>query len=84
MRNEKAKRVKGIEKRTVTELNALPGQAFMTTEEVGLYAVLSGAALRIRRSCGNGPRFYKNRNIIRYRKSDVDNWLTKSSNSEVA
>lgn len=81
---QKVKRVSAAKIRPLTELHELPDTAFMTTAEAGLYSVLTVAALRIRRSTGNGPKFYKNASTIRYRKADIDQWLSGVVNTEAA
>jgi len=64
--------------RNLTEICALPDLAWLTLGELALYAALTPDAMRIRRSNGTGPKFYKVGGTIRGRKSDVDAWLISS------
>jgi predicted DNA-binding transcriptional regulator AlpA len=56
---------------------------FLTEKECSLYINQSLSWLRRRRSegappgCTPGPRFYKNGKSVRYRVSDLEDWLRK-------
>ncbi len=50
--------------------------SFMTPREVSQYIKASLSTLYKMRLFGGGPYFVQlNKRIVRYRKSDVDNWL---------
>ncbi len=53
----------------------LPGSAWLSPEQAGLYLGLSAGALNQRRFTGKGPRYAKVGRLIRYRKADLEVWL---------
>lgn len=53
------------------------GDRYLTSEAAAQYLGYSAAALQLWRCQGNGPLYVKiNRNSVRYRKSDLDRWIT--------
>lgn len=51
-------------------------QTTLTPRQAARYVGISEAALRLWRSRGEGPRFFRaGEKLIRYRKSDLDNWI---------
>ena len=51
-------------------------EKMMTTKEVSKYLRISEAALYEYRRTGTGPNYVRlNDRLVRYRKSDVDEWL---------
>lgn len=47
----------------------------MTTREVAEYSGYACGSLHVFRTWGTGPKYYKERNRVYYRKEDVDAWL---------
>lgn len=51
-------------------------EQLMTTKEVATYLGVAVSTLLLYRATGEGPAYIKIlRRLVRYRKSDVDNWL---------
>ena len=50
---------------------------FMTTPEAAAYLELSPRTLNTYRVTGAGPAFYRFGPLARYRRSDLDAWLSK-------
>jgi hypothetical protein len=57
-------------------LAALPGSAHLTPNESAYYLNTTTAVLRVWRCRGNGPRFCGRGHFIRYKKSDLDNFMS--------
>lgn len=58
-------------------------QRYLTTAEAAEYLGLAKRTLDGYRLRGGGPKFYKRgRNIIRYRASDLDDWLREEPQDE--
>ena len=52
----------------------------MTSREAGQYLRLDARSLEGWRSRGYGPRYFRySRRCVRYRQSDLDDWLEKHS-----
>lgn len=58
------------------ELVALDASAWLTPEQAGIYLGLSAQTLNQRRHTGTGPHYSKIGRLIRYRKGELDGWLT--------
>ncbi len=59
----------------------------LTTEEAARYVALSRSTLEKMRVTGGGPRFFKNPHAVRYRRADLDAWISSKvvgSTSELA
>lgn len=69
------KRKHKTQSRNLHEICNLPGDAWLSALEMALYLNTTTAALAIRRSNGNGPKFAKQGCFIRYQKKDGDAWL---------
>jgi len=51
-------------------------QSTYTPKQAGKYVGISEASLRLWRSEGRGPRYFRaGAKLIRYRKSDLDAWI---------
>jgi excisionase family DNA binding protein len=51
-------------------------QNTLTPKKAASYLGISEAALRLWRSEGRGPRFFRaGEKLVRYRKADLDNWI---------
>jgi len=51
-------------------------QNTLTPIQAGKYLGISEAALRLWRSEGKGPRFFRaGEKLVRYRKTDLDGWI---------
>ncbi|CAH1696801.1 DNA-binding protein [Hyphomicrobiales bacterium] len=48
---------------------------YMTPEEAAKYIKTSLANLAKRRCDGDGPPYMRVGRLVRYRKSDIDNWM---------
>ena len=46
------------------------------------YLGCSGALLRLQRRLKNGPRYYRLGRLVRYRRRDLDRWITANSHGE--
>lgn len=48
----------------------------LTEAKAARYLGISGAALRLWRSEGKGPRYFKaGEKLVRYRRTDLDSWI---------
>ena len=52
-------------------------ESLLTENDVSTYLKVSLACLRRWRLCGEGPQYVKVNNLVRYRESDLNNWLSK-------
>lgn len=50
----------------------------LTTEEAALFVGLSPRTLEKRRGKGGGPKFLKLGHLVRYRVSDLEEWIARS------
>ena len=51
-------------------------QATFTPKQAGRYLGISEASLRLWRSEGQGPRYFRaGEKLVRYRKADLDSWI---------
>jgi len=51
-------------------------QDTFTPKQAARYVGISEAALRLWRSRGEGPRYFKaGEKLVRYRKADLDSWI---------
>ena len=51
-------------------------QYSFTPKQAARYLGISEAALRLWRSAGNGPRYYRaGEKLVRYRRVDLDGWI---------
>jgi excisionase family DNA binding protein len=51
-------------------------QNTLTSRQAAKYVGVSDAALRLWRSEGRGPRFFRaGEKLIRYRRADLDSWI---------
>ena len=59
---------------------ALPGpfSGWMSTKSAAEYLGVTEGHLRNLRSRGAGPRYHKADAIVRYRREDLDDWLTSA------
>lgn len=60
-------------------------QAFLTTRDAAEYLGMKPQTLEAWRCRGDGPRFVKLGRSVRYRQSDLDQWIesrTRSNTSE--
>ncbi len=63
----------------------LPDQEYLNTKQAATYLGLSSQRLEIWRSHGGGPNFCKLMSAVRYRKSDLDEFMLahiRSNSSE--
>lgn len=59
-------------------------QAF-TSQQAARYLGVSEASLRLWRSEGKGPRFYRaGEKLVRYRRADLDSWIEERLSAPVA
>lgn len=62
-------------------------QITLTPKKAASYLGISEAALRLWRSRGEGPRFFRaGEKLVRYRRADLDAWIESrlSTTAEVA
>lgn len=61
-------------KKQVKEVNPL----YMTTREVAAFLGLSAGTLRVWRSQGKGPNYYKVGSTVRYEMDDLEAWKNEN------
>lgn len=60
-------------------------QQTLTPKQAGRYIGISDAALRLWRSEGKGPRYFRaGEKLVRYRKADLDSWIESRLSEPVA
>ena len=52
-------------------------ESLLMENEVSAYLKVSLACLRRWRLCGEGPQYVKVNNLVRYRESDLNNWMSE-------
>lgn len=52
-------------------------ESLLTEIEVSAYLRVSLACLRRWRLCGEGPQYLKVHNLVRYRESDLNHWMSE-------
>ena len=52
-------------------------ESLLTENEVSAHLKVSLACLRRWRLCGEGPQYLKVNNLVRYRESDLNNWMSE-------
>jgi excisionase family DNA binding protein len=52
-------------------------ETYYTPEEAAAYLRSSPSTLAKRRLCGDGPAFTRIGRVIRYRRSDLDGWMSE-------
>jgi predicted DNA-binding transcriptional regulator AlpA len=52
-------------------------ESLLTENEVSAHLKVSLACLRRWRLCGEGPQYVKVNNLVRYRESDLNNWMSE-------
>lgn len=62
--------------RTITEIHELPLPAWLTSAEAALYLNTTCSALANLRTTGNSPTYGRHGAFIRYRRGDLDEWMT--------
>ena len=52
-------------------------ESLLTENEVSAHLKVRLACLRRWRLCGEGPQYVKVNNLVRYRESDLNNWMSE-------
>ncbi|KFI65334.1 helix-turn-helix domain-containing protein [Bifidobacterium cuniculi] len=59
-----------------------PADVLMSTAEAAAYLGCTENALGVRRHNGSGPAYLRRGRFIRYRKGDIDAWLTERTRTK--
>jgi len=57
------------------------GHPYLSSRQAALHLGVSEAALRLWRSQGRGPRYFRLNRLVRYRRLDLDAWVEDQSGS---
>lgn len=61
-----------------------PAEEFLTTSEAAKLLGVSPATLATRRSRGGGPIYHKIMGAVRYRRKELEGWLSKRAFTNTA